>query len=203
VDVTVIVGTFGDEAFAELARTRAVPSAADQAPTVHFHLDEDTGGYGAQLSECRNRPARAARTEWLCFLDSDDELAPGFIDAMSDAAGDLLTPAVSYLWPGRPPSAPGFWPEQDIRDGNWLIVTTLIRRTLFLELGGFRDVPMYEDWDLWQRCLNAGAVVTRVPRAVCRVHVRPDSLHRNGSSRRQKRVAHETVRRLNYPELYA
>lgn len=200
-DLTIIVGTFGEQTYADMALTRAIPSAQPQATTVHYHHGGD-GSYGQRLADCRNIPAREATTEWLAFLDADDELLPGFVDAMGQADGDLRTPAVSYVRPSRGPAAPMFWPERDIRDSNWLIITTLVRRDLFLELGGFRDVIMYEDWDLWQRCLKAGATVERVPDAVCRVHIRPDSLHRRGSSREQKAAAHEQVRRLNYPELY-
>lgn len=203
-DLTIIVGSFGDDSYREMATSRAVPSAEGQATTVHYH-HEGEGTYGQRLADCRNIPARAAMTEWLAFLDADDELMPGFVDAMAAAAesdADLLTPAVSYVRPRQGAAAPMFWPEKDIRDSNYLIVTTLMRREMFLAVGGFRDVPMYEDWDLFQRLLKAGAGVERVPDAVCRVHIRPDSLHRRGSTRQEKVAAHETVRRLNYPELY-
>jgi hypothetical protein len=203
VDLTVIVGTFGDESYRRMAVELAAPSAESQAATVHYHHEDPGATYGQQLADCRNIPARAATTEWLAFLDADDELMPGFVEAMDQATGDLRTPAVSYVRPGRGPARPMFWPERDIRDSNYLIVTTLMRREEFLALGGFRDVPLYEDWDLFQRFIKAGASVERVPGAVCRVHIRPGSLHRRGSTRHDKQHAHEVVRRLNFPELYA
>lgn len=200
-DVTVIVGTFGEQRWADLARERAIPSAEAQAPVVHVHGDE-LHSYGASLAACRNAGAELAESEWLCFLDADDELMPGFFDAMDRADGDLRTPAVSYVRPRRGAAEPMFWPECDLRDSNNLIVTTLIRRQMFFDLGAFRDVPLYEDWDLWQRAWKAGATIERVPDAVCRVHIDPASKHRRGTTRQQKLEAHEIVRRLNFPELY-
>lgn len=198
-DLTVIVGTFGDLKWSNLAHERAIPSAELQAPVVHVHGDV-LETYGESLAQCRNRGAEQAKTEWLCFLDSDDEILPGFVDAMSRAPGDLRTPAIEYVRAGRIRPAI-FWPDRDLREGNWLVVSTLMRRELFLDIGGFRDVPMYEDWDLFMRCTKTGATISKVPDAVTRVHINLKSLHRNGSTRRQKIDAHNHVLRLNYPEL--
>ena len=53
---TVVVGTFGDESWAILARDRAIPSAASQAPVIHVH--------GATLAQAQRR-ARAGTTEYV------------------------------------------------------------------------------------------------------------------------------------------
>lgn len=200
-DATVIVGTFGDQEWVALAHERAIPSAETQdVPVIHVH-GEPQETYGASLAVCRNAAAEQATSEWLCFLDADDELQPGFFDAMEHASADLRTPQVQYVRRRRV-HAPMFWPEGDLRDGNHLIVSTLIRRDLFFEVGAFRDVLLYEDWDLWQRCWKAGASIEQVPGAVCRVHINPASKHRYGTTREEKAAAHEQVRRLNFPELY-
>lgn len=201
-DCTVIVGTFGEEHWRELAQERAIPSAEQQAPVIHVHGDVEAT-YGASLAHARNQGAEQADSEWLCFLDADDELMPGFVDAMERATGDLRTPAVSYVRPGeRGPAKPMFWPEKDLRDSNFLILSTLIRRNEFFDVGAFRDWPLYEDWDLWHRCWKTGAAIERVPDAVVRVHINTASKHRRGSSSAEKREAHEMIRRANFPELY-
>lgn len=199
-DVTVIVGTFGEQHWSDLAHQRAIPSAQPQAEVIHVHT-EPAETYGASLAKCRNEGALRATSEWLCFLDSDDELQPGFFDAMDKATADLRTPQVQYVRRGRT-FDPMFWPEVDLTAGNWMIVSTLIRRDLFFEIGAYRDVLLYEDWDLWIRAIKASAVVERVPDAVCRVHINPGSKHRYGTTRQEKIAAHEQVRRLNWPELY-
>lgn len=199
-DLAVVVGTFGDDRWSDLAQERAVPSAgAEGLPVIHHHGDT-LETYGASLAACRNRAAEETDAEWLCFLDADDELRPGFHEAMAAAEGDLRTPAVEYVRGGRV-RPPIFWPECDLREGNWLIVSTLVRRQMFFDVGAFRDCPMYEDWDLFQRCWKEGAEIRKVPEATVRVHINLASLHRNGSTRLEKREAHDFVTRLNFPEL--
>lgn len=191
--VSVIVGVFGDESWSALAHERAIPSAEGQAPVVFSR--------GESLADCRNRGAERAESEWLLFLDADDELAPGAVDALARASGDLRIPATSYVRRGIP-AEPMFWPQNDIRDTNYLVVSTLIRRDLFWEVGGFQDCLCYEDWLLFGAAVKSGATVEQVPGAVLRVHVNPRSLHRGGSSRAFKQRAHEQVRRMVWPELY-
>ena len=88
-DATVIVATHGDPKWITLARERAIPSAEKQGVAVlHYH--------GESLSEARNFAASQVDTEWLCFLDADDELAPGYFEAMDKATGDLRAPSVCY-----------------------------------------------------------------------------------------------------------
>lgn len=201
-DAAVIVGTFGEEHWADLARERAIPSIeAEGVPFIHNHggvLDT----YGASLAECRNEGARQTDAEWLLFVDADDELRPGFFEAMAAADGDLLTPAVEYVRPQRGPAPPMFWPEKDIRDSNYLIVSTLIRAEMFWDVGGFQAFDLYEDWHLFASCIKRGATVTQVPNAICRVYIDPLSKHRRGSTRKEKLQAHTAVRRAVWPELY-
>jgi glycosyltransferase involved in cell wall biosynthesis len=197
-----VVGTFGGSRWKRLASKRAIPSAEGQGAEVIHHHGEALESYGASLAACRNEGARQASASHLLFLDADDEIRPGFIDAMKARSGDLRTPAVEYVRPNRGPAKPMFWPEKDIRDSNYLIVSTLIPAELFWRVGGFEPFDLYEDWCLFSRCVKAGATVMRVPDAICRVHIDPRSKHRRGSTRREKAEAHEAVRRSVWPELY-
>ena len=87
----------------------------------------------------------------------------------------LGVPAVSYVYPdGRatPPGIPqkGRWPEL-----NECVIGTAVSRTLFREVGGFREYPALEDYDLWLRCFDAGARLVYVPDAVYCAHVHAGS----------------------------
>ena len=181
--VSVLIGTYGYEDWRELAWSRAYPSARDQTEDVHcFHDPEGT------IASVRNELGETAKGEWLCFLDADDELAPGYLDAMGralegkTAAPLLLTPAVQQIRKGKEAGPPFFFDRGiPLSEDNWLVVGTLIRRDLFLEVGGFSDYPHgFEDWSLWAKAWKAGAKIVKVPDAVYRYHVNPQSKHRKG-----------------------
>lgn len=203
--VSIVIATYGECWWKELALERALPSA--QAQNAHeVRTYHDPGG---SIAGVRNTAASEATGDWLCFLDADDELSPGYIEAMGqvwermhkDGASLLLTPAVSYVHKGKP-RPPMFHPVGDFRSDNYVVVGTLVERALFNQVGGFGDYPHgFEDWSLWAKCWKAGARVVRVKRAIYRAHVNPSSKHRLGWKDRQWQVTmHEQVRKELFPE---
>jgi glycosyltransferase involved in cell wall biosynthesis len=190
VSVSVCVSTYGEERWAELARSRAIPSAEGQGVEVVFtHMPEGS------VALARNASAEQASGEWLVFLDADDELSSTYVREMLNAVAvqqiatdqvpstTLFTPAVSYCVDGRA-QAPKFWPVVPYQDANWMVVGTMISRRWFNELGGFRnygDPPgsnAYEDWGLWALAQREGSTVVKVPDAVYVAWVTQDSRHR-------------------------
>jgi len=199
VNVSVCIATYGGSEWEDLAWTRAYPSAKAQTNDIQvFHDPEGT------IASVRNEVGNTARGEWLCFLDADDELAPGYIGAMERAAeraGDgpvLLTPAVQLLRrKGSARGNPVFFDRGiPLSDDNWLVVGTLIKRDLFVQVGGFSDYPHgFEDWSLWAKAWKAGAQVVKVPDAVYRYWVNPNSKHKKGwRDRRWQVETHNRVR---------
>lgn len=200
-NVTVAVATYGGPEWIDLAQ-RAIASARDQAPVVHAH--------GDTLHEARNTALDLVETEWVVHLDADDELEPGYIATLATGTADLRAPAVRYVRPGGrafPPYVPRVAGHDHdciadcLPHGNWLIVGTLARTDLVRSVGGWRDFPWSEDWDLWLRCWLAGASIEAVPDAVYRAHVRPDSRNR-APDRAFRQQAHEAIHRANFPDLY-
>ena len=207
--VSIIVATYGGEEWLALARTRALPSALMQeAHEVIDHHDPE-----ASIAQTRNAGAERANGDWLCFLDADDELGSGYLPAMqraheqrggADGIPPLLTPAVSYVRKERRTGRVGFLDRGfPLTDDNWLVVGTLVRRDLFMQVGGFSDYPHgFEDWSCWAKCWKAGAEIVKVPDAVYYAHVNPHSKHRQGWRNRQWQVeTHNRVRAELFPEL--
>lgn len=202
-DLTVCIATFGDPSWRELAMSRAVPSAqALRLPIVYVHAET--------LHEARNEALAAVETEWVVHLDADDELEPPFVDAMRDHSADLRAPAVRYVrpsWtPGKAeiPKVAGHkhaCSADCLRHGNWLVVGTVARTQLLRDVGGWRDWPVYEDYELWLRCWLAGASIEPVPRAVYRAHVRPDSRNRGPAIETRNRIHHEILLANGLPGL--
>lgn len=197
-DVTIVVATFGDESWAELARERAIPSAEAQAPCVHVH--------GGSLAASRNAGLAIVSTEFVVFLDADDELEVGYVEAMSRGSADVRGPIARYVEDARERLwQPRVWGHEHdceaecLRDGNWLLIGSAVRTELLRRAGGWRDFPWSEDWDTWIRCWKAGATFELVPDAIYRAHVRRDSRNR-GASQDEKLAAHEAIYQANFAE---
>lgn len=198
-DVTIAIATFGDRSWVELAEQRALPSARQSgAPVVQIHLDE--GG----IHDARNACLNLVDTKYLIYLDADDELEPGYLDAMATGTADVRAPSVAYVTNGRRqrPEMPRVVGHTHqcaagcLTAGNWLVVGSMVRTQLLRGIGGWRDFPWSEDWDVWLRCHLAGASIEPIPRAVYRAHVRPDSRNR-GASQAERLATHRAIVEAN------
>ena len=163
----VIVATFGEELWAELAQRRAIPSALAELP------GELIVEHGDSLHGARNAGAARATLPWLCFLDADDELEPGYLEAMRGHSGDLLAPSVRFVEDGAPEPAPVSLAGRDIRRTNPCVIGTLVRRSLFVDADGFWQERAWEDWSLFRRCWLLGGIIEHVPAATYRAYVDP------------------------------
>jgi hypothetical protein len=134
--------------------------------------------------------AGCAETEWLARLDDDDLFLPRHLEVLASGTADA---DVIYTWcevrsrptNGTAPPVPtvlgprGWIPNQEfdselLKARNYIPATTLIRRSLWHELGGWRlpgwglaetpSEPEYaEDWEFWLRALDVGARFLCIP----------------------------------------
>jgi glycosyltransferase involved in cell wall biosynthesis len=200
-DVTVCIGTFGDKSWIDLAK-RAIASVPNDVPVIHRHEES--------LSAARNACLESVSTEWVIHLDADDELEPGYIDAMAQGTADVRAPMARYMVNGieRNLWQPRVWGHthdctgECLTDGNWLLIGCAVRADMLREIGGWHEHPWSEDWCTWIRCWQAGASFELVREAIYRAHVRPDSRNR-GATQRAKNEAHWEIHRENFPEQYA
>ena len=177
--ISILIATYGDPEWKETAERAYLSCLGQDVSDIVLHHDDD-----GTVATSRNAIAARAVGDWLCFLDADDQLAPGYVGAMERALEQqphggrlLLTPAVQQIRLGRP-GAPFFYKECDLRTGNWLVIGTLIQKDFFFELGGFHEHPHgLEDWNLWARAVRAGAEIVRVKDAVYIAHMNRQSKH--------------------------
>lgn len=202
--ISVVITTYGEEYWRELAAQRAYPSAKAQEPAqIVLHHAPDLA-----IGPARNKAAQRASQPWLLFLDADDELEPGYIKTMQAAvnttpraANKLFQPSVRYVRKHRPQSAT-LIPQKDLRHDNYLVIGTLVSAQMFRNVGGFSDYPHgFEDWSLWAKCWKAGATVVPVPGAVYVAHINARSKHRLMWRDRKTQVAtHLRVQAELFPE---
>lgn len=164
------------------------------------------------LHDARNQALERVATPWVIHCDADDELTPGYIDAMRAGTADVRAPMLQFvrgrrlqLW------RPHVWNHRHectaecitSGDGNWIAIGAMVRADLVRRAGGWRDWPVYEDFDLWMRVLQCGATAEMIHGAIYRAHVRPDSRNRGPSSEVKNRTHWEIVEANLGPALAA
>jgi glycosyltransferase involved in cell wall biosynthesis len=166
--ISVCIATYGDNVWAELAERRALPSAIKQDCEVILEHQPD-----GTLASARNAAAAKATHKRLVFLDADDELDGGFVAAMDASSQNyaMHLPRTSFAKNGHY-GRPHFFSWCDLRDGNPMVIGTVIPTQAFTEVGGFTEnVELFEDWMLFAQLWKLGLKVVTVPDAVYVAHV--------------------------------
>ncbi len=168
---------------------------AQTRPANQVIVVTDTDGEGAGAT--RNRAWRQASTEWVAFVDDDDELLPDHLERCAEPFTEGAD--VVYPWfhlggiPGREdplavpsagrlvtPLGVSFGDTQAayLRTANFIPSAIVVRRTLLEDVGGYplHDTDEYrryagcEDWALLVRLLDAGAHFAHVPHRTWILH---------------------------------
>lgn len=192
--ISVAIGTYGNDHWKQTA-SRAIDSAQNQTVSAHeiIHI------HGSSLHDARNLAASKCTGDWIVFLDADDELDSKYLESMSqkisllDSDLWLVQPSTLGIVDGREDPHPVVIPsKKSILDGNWMVIGTMVSKSVFTSVGGFSDLQMYEDWDLWIRCIKFGCKTTVCENAIYKVHVRNDS--RNNQSRNLQISTYNKIR---------
>jgi rSAM/selenodomain-associated transferase 2 len=119
-------------------------------------------GRGRQM----NAGAAAAGGEWLLFLHADSQLPAGWLEAFHDlekniAGGWFRFALDDAAWQARIIERGVAWRVRQLKlpYGDQGL---FVRRRVFESLGGFRELPLFEDVDLVRRLVRTG-VVTELP----------------------------------------
>lgn len=171
-DVRIVVGTYGPAPWVKTAESAMLSAVEQTARCDVVHVHSDT------LAKARNLGAAAPGSNWLVFLDGDDTLDQRYVERMLEAPQvDMRQPATLGVYPdGREDAEPVLIPPKpSIRQGNWFVIGTMVRRDLFLDAGGFGEEAAWEDWSAYSRMFGLGATWTSVPQAIYRVGVNDGS----------------------------
>lgn len=192
-DVTVCIPTIPPRA---AMLQRAIVSVTDQTwPPEWISVALDTRGEGAAAT--RNRALETVKSEWVAFLDDDDQFLPHHLErlvAHADLTGaDLVypwyegininlfaVPDVDGIGMVHPKGREWDWRlEKHLRtQGNFIPVTVLARTELIQRVGGFKGsddptVDQTDDWRCWIAMLDAGATFAHLPEATWRWNGHP------------------------------
>ena len=124
-------------------------------------------------SAVRNALVNSTDADWIAPLDDDDLFYPGHLQTLASASDSA---DIIYSWcdvhgrPGWNPNRP--FDADALRTANYIPITVLMRRSLLVSLGGWRDSSKcangFEDHDLWLSALDAGARFACVPEVTWR-----------------------------------
>ena len=115
-------------------------------------------GRGAQM----NHGARHAHGRWLVFLHSDTRLGVGWIDALRRLDEQPRIVGGSFRFALDSPARWARWVEWGVRirvrlfDLAYGDQALFVRRSVFEELGGYRELPLMEDVDFIRRLRRHG-----------------------------------------------
>lgn len=148
---------------------RALKSIAAQTePACALAIAYDDQHLGA--GPTRTRALRMARTEWVAFLDDDDEILPDHLALLFAAAKET---GADVLWPwfhvigGTDPFPMHQGRQLDPENPHIFPITTLVRTELAQE-GEFPGSNItgdwnVDDWPFWQHLHSLGAKFHHIP----------------------------------------
>lgn len=151
---------------------RALPSVLSQSiPVSNIAIAVDTERVGAW--ETRNRTLDMASTEWVGFLDDDDELLPHHFQTL---LGVALENTADVVWGwfkvigGTDPFPMNHGKQWDINNPHAFPITCLVRRSLIIESSArfSSDVHNTGEWGVqdlpfWISLYQAGGKFLAIP----------------------------------------
>lgn len=191
--VTVVIPTIPGREDLLMRAGNSVAVQTYRPEEVFVQVDDDRRGAAAT----RNEALQRVITEWVAWLDDDDELLPNHLEVCMDVAErgdvDLVYPGMIAVGGRDPLACPvngilvnpygvPFGPEQahHLRTvGNFIPITWVGRTSLIRAVGGFpQPVPdptkgsgrIEEDYGLLLKLLDAGARFAHVPARTWKYH---------------------------------
>ena len=144
------------------ASTDTTVEAAEQAGARVL-----TSGAAGGSGPARNRGVAAARSDWIAFLDSDDEWDPDHLQTLAGFTDHrvLVSSAARTTSGGGRGSAADepadLTPVSVFQALNPLVTSgTAVQRSALERAGGFRALPRAQDFDCWLRVLEQGPGTT-------------------------------------------
>lgn len=146
-------------------------------------VEVDTDHTGAAAT--RTRGLMKVETEFVAFLDDDDEFERNHIESVlreqRRTNADLVYPWFNSVGGHDPLGAFGRPFRADmLRQANYIPITVLVRTEMVKAVGGFKNAPpamiahlngaTCEDWLCWLAMLDAGAKFVHLPKRTWKWH---------------------------------
>lgn len=168
------------------------------------YLYKENGG----LADARNYGIKSSNGEYILPLDSDDKIAPTYIEKAILHFEQHPETTLVYCKADRFDGKNGSWnlPEykyENLLWGNSVFCSAVYRRSEYDRTGGYNTNMKYglEDWDFWLSLLNPKSVVYCINEILFHYRYRDGSMISIVKAERQREMYRQIYR--NHRELYA
>jgi glycosyltransferase involved in cell wall biosynthesis len=162
-------------------RSAVALEAASRLPRVRVINQSNQG-----LAAARNAGAREAQGEYLCFIDADDAIEPGYLGRCQQVLSQYDNVGFVYSWVQWFESTDEVWPAWQaelpyLGAHNMLAAFAVVRRQVFLDHGYNQSAVEYslEDWEGWLAIYEAGWLGVCIPEPLVRYRIRSGSMMRS------------------------
>jgi len=113
------------------------------------------------VAKARQIGVRMSSGKLLLFLDADDILSPDFVQQCGKliTKKDIVYPNLLAFGEVESPhlfEVPKATPKYLMGNSSTICVTSMMYRSMYDDLGGFAELPIFEDWDFWLRAMSKG-----------------------------------------------
>jgi glycosyltransferase involved in cell wall biosynthesis len=170
-DISVVIATIPIRAKMLRKALASVVLQTLQPAAIIVEYDHEHTGAAAT----KNRGLARVSSEWVAFLDDDDQFKPEHLEKLHEAQLDSGADVV-YSMPYIPQAPGGIDPSgmrgapfdpDELRRRSYIQTTSLVRTKLIQSTGGFQlpkhAVSDYDDWGCWLALLDAGATFFHLP----------------------------------------
>jgi glycosyltransferase involved in cell wall biosynthesis len=136
-------------------------------PSMHKDIISVLLPENVGVAKARDLGVRYSTGKLILFVDADDILAPDFIQQCGRVIEKVDITYPNLLLFGAIPKPvlvdlPNKITEQYLTSKSCQIpVTSMMFREVYKQLGGFRELPVFEDWDFWVRAFSNGYTFAR------------------------------------------
>lgn len=168
--ITVVIPTIPPRKMLLHRANHSVLAQTRPADAVNICIDNHHAG----AARTRQRGLEGVRTDWVAFLDDDDEFLPDHLDHLLSHA---LAERADYVYSwfqvigGRDPFPPSHFTDPfDPKKPIQTTITTLVRTELAQSVGFLQPpegllvdgMTWGEDWQFTVECLRAGAKISHL-----------------------------------------
>lgn len=130
-------------------------------PMAHAKADCIILKQNQGVAKARNEAFRFSTGALVLFVDGDDIISPDYLEKMTWVIGkrnaDVAYPDL-FLWSDLEPRltiTPKRLSPKFVKTFNRVVipVTCLMKREVYIKVGGFRELPVLEDLDFWVRAM--------------------------------------------------